>query len=250
MVLEETAYLDLEFGYVYGTARAVIMPIEIGVIVYRQEDDAARYIGREFQYDIDVEIWRKVADDCGRTVGVSTSVANTGSGEYGRPYDHSFRVSEPAVEASRAVSQAAFADLSTFMNELLHDGDVSTLMVFAADMEKMAFRRAGVRLGGCTLVDLQKEIRRQMHLRHVLSLDRAARLVDFRADDGAIASAHFRYPVPAAYRDCLQPHRGMGDAARIFLLAREFSDYREAFAGHVRNLVAACETLREPERGR
>ncbi len=245
MAPAETAYLDLEFGYVYGTAREVIMPIEIGVVVYRQEDDTVRYIGREFQYDIDVEIWKKVADDCGRTVGVSTSVANTGAGEHGKSYDHAFRVSEPAVEASRAVSRAAFGDLCTFMDELLREGDVSTLVVYAADMEKMAFRRAGVPLGGRTLVDLQKEIRRQMHLRHVLSLDRAARLVDFRAGDGAIASAHFRYPVPAAYRDCLQPHRGMGDAARIFLLARELSDRREAFADRVRNLVAACETLRE-----
>ncbi|MDN7024594.1 hypothetical protein FGU65_06785 [Methanoculleus sp. FWC-SCC1] len=249
MAPAETAYLDLEFGYVYGTARAVIMPIEIGVVVHRQEDDTVRYRGEVFRYDIDVEIWKKVADDCGRTVGVSTSVANTGAGDYGRPYDHFYRVSEEAVEGARTTARAAFRDLGTFMETLLSGGDVPALVVFAADMEKMAFRQADVPLDGCSIVDLQKEIRRRMHLQHVLSLDRAARLVDFRADGGAIASTHFHYPVPAPYRDCLQPHRGMGDAARIFLLSREFSERREAFSERVRHLVAACETLRDPEPG-
>ncbi len=250
MISGDTAYLDLEFGYVYGTARAVIMPIEIGVVVHRREDDSVRYAGDVFRYDIDVEIWKKVADDCGRTVGVSTSVANTGEGVYGKPYDHYFRLAGEGVSSSQTFSRAAFADLRTFMNNLLTNGEVSTLVVFAADMEKMAFREADILTESYTLVDLQREIKRHMSLRDLLSLDRASRLVDFRADNGVIASAHFEYPIPAAFQGCLQPHRGMGDAARIFLLAREFFDRREAFTKRIEALTRVCAAPREPESGR
>ncbi|RXE57023.1 hypothetical protein ABH15_02490 [Methanoculleus taiwanensis] len=250
MISGDTAYLDLEFGYVYGTARAVIMPIEIGVVVHRREDDSVRYAGDVFRYGIDVEIWKKVADDCGRTVGVSTSVANTGEGVYGKPYDHYFRLSPERTVSAQTISRAAFDDLRAFMVGLLDSGQVSRLVVFAADMEKMAFREAGIPVESYTLVDLQREIKRQMSLRDVFSLDRVSRLVDFRTGDGVIASAHFEYPIPAAFQGCLAPHRGMGDAARIFLLSREFFDRREAFTKRIDALTRVCEASREPESGR
>ena len=96
----ESVYLDIEFGYVYGTCRAVMMPVEIGAVVHRPGDDSVRYIGEQFRYDVDVEIWKKVTDQCGKTVGVATTVANMGRGEYGMAYDHSFRVPESEVLAA------------------------------------------------------------------------------------------------------------------------------------------------------
>ncbi|MDD3069653.1 hypothetical protein [Methanoculleus horonobensis] len=233
-------YLDIEFGYVYGTCRAVMMPIEIGAVVHRPQDDSVRYLGEQFCYDVDVEIWKKVTDGCGKTVGVATTVANMGRGEYGRPYNHSYRIPGAGVPAAKATAQRAFADLRLFMESIVSAGDARAIVVFAASMEKRAFRAAGFSLDGCMLVDLQREIRRHFKMKQVLSLDRLARLIDFSADDSVVASTHFRYPVPRECRHILAAHRGMGDAVRTFLLAREFQENRPHIEERIRPLMETC----------
>jgi hypothetical protein len=235
-------YLDIEFGYVYGTCRGVIMPIEIGAVVHRQEDDSVHYAGEQFRYDIDVEIWKKVTDPCGKTVGVATTVANMGRGEYGMAYNHSFRVSDDEVPAAEEIARHAFGDLGTFMEAVIAAGDTPTIVVFAADMEKKAFRAANFSLDGCMLVDLQREIRRRFEMKQVLSLDRLARLIDFSVDGSAVASTHFRYPVPEEYRHLLCVHRGMGDAVRTFLLAREYQERLPDLETRIRTLMNTCES--------
>jgi len=238
---EGSVYLDIEFGYVYGTCREVMMPIEIGAVVYRSEDDNVRYAGEQFRYDIDVEIWKKVTDPCGRTVGVSTTVANMGRGAYGGAYDHSFRIPLEGMPAAQEAAQNAISDLRFFMESVLSAEEIREVVVFAADMERRAFRAAEVPLDGRRLVDLQREIRRRFEMKQVLSLDRLARLIDFHADGSAVASTHFRYPVPEEYRNLLCAHNGMGDAVRTFLLAREFQENLPDLETRVRALMNACE---------
>lgn len=233
-------YLDIEFGYVYGTCRAVMMPIEIGAVVHRPQDDSVHYLGEQFRYDVDVEIWKKVTDGCGKTVGVATTVANMGRNEYGIPYDHSYRIPGDGVPAAKATAQRAFADLRLFMESIVSAGDAPAIVVFAASMEKRAFRAAGFSLDGRMLVDLQREIRRHFKMKQVLSLDRLARLIDFSADGSAVASTHFRYPVPRECRHLLAAHRGMGDAVRTFLLAREFQENRPHLEERIWSLMATC----------
>jgi hypothetical protein len=237
---EESVYLDIEFGYAYGSCRSVIMPTEIGTVIHRRGDDAVRYVGEQFRYDINVEIWKKVTDACGKTIGVSTTVANMARGEYGMAYDHSFRVSEAEVVAFKKVARMAFEDLRLFMDSVLSTGEISTVVVFAADMERKAFYVADVALDGCMLVDLQREIKRQFEMKQVLSLDRLARLIDFAVDASGVSSTHFRYSVPAAHRHQLGVHRGMGDAARTFLLAREYRDRRPELEARLRILKETC----------
>lgn len=237
----ESAYLDIEFGYVYGTCRAVMMPIEIGAVIYRPDDDSVRYVGEQFRYDVDVEIWKKVTDACGKTIGVATTVANMGRGEYGMPYDHSFRVPGDEVAAAEETARSAFADLRIFMESVLLAGNIPEIVVFAAHMERKAFNAADVSLDGRTLVDLQREIRRHFGMKQVLSLDRLARLIDFSADGSTVASRHFRYPVPEEYHHLMNVHRGMGDAARMFLLAREYQEKLPDFEARIRDLMDACE---------
>ncbi|MDD3856827.1 MAG: hypothetical protein PHP43_02115 [Methanoculleus sp.] len=233
-------YLDIEFGYVYGTCRAVMMPIEIGAVVHRPQDDSVCYLGEQFRYDVDVEIWKKVTDECGRTSGVATTVANMGRGEYGMPYDHSYRIPGGGMPVARATARNAFADLRLFMESHVSAGDVPAIVVFAASMEKRAFRAADFSLDGCMLVDLQREIRRHFRMKQVLSLDRLARLIEFSAADGTVASTHFRYPVPRECRHLLAAHRGMGDAVRTFLLAREFRERLPLFEERIRPLLETC----------
>jgi len=237
---DESAYLDIEFGYVYGTCRAVMMPVEIGAVVHRPEDDTVRFVGEEFRYDVDVEIWKKVTDTCGRTTGVAKTVVNTGRGEYGRAYDHSFRVSDEEVLAAGETARCASADLRSFMDSLLSTGEITRIVVFAAHMERKAFRTAEVSLDGCALIDLQREIRRSFGMKQPLSLDRLAHLIGFSVDGSTVASRNFRYPVPREYRHLLDLHRGMGDAARMFLLAREYRERFSDLKAHIRALMETC----------
>ncbi len=236
----ESAYLDMEFGYVYGTSRAVMMPVEVGAVIHRPGDDSVRYLWEQFRHNIDVEIWKKVTDSCGRTTGVATTVANMGRDEYGMPYDHSFRILDDEVPAARETARSAFGDLRAFMESLLLEGSVRTIVVFAAHMERKAFHTAGVSLDGCSLVDLQREIRRHIGMKQVLSLDRLARLIDFSVDGSTIASRNFRYPVPPGCRHLLDVHRGMGDAVRMFLLAREYQEMLPDLESRIRALMETC----------
>lgn len=236
----ERAYLDIEFGYVYGTCRAVVMPIEAGVVIHRPADDSVRYLGEEFRHDINVEIWKKVTDPCGRTTGVATTVANTGRGIAGMAYDHSFQVPADEVGAARETARSAFADLRLFMESVLSARDIQEIVAFSAHMERRAFRAAEVSLDGRNLVDLQRELKRRIGMKQVLSLDRLARIIDFSDRNSSIASRHFSYPVPQEYRHLLDVHRGMGDAARTFLIARECQEWLPDLEVRIRALEKAC----------
>ncbi len=163
--------------------------------------------------------------------------ANTGRGEYGRAYDHLFRVSDEEVLAAGETARCAFVDLRSFMDSLLSAGEITWVVVFAAHMERKAFRTAEVSLDGCALIDLQREIWRNFGMKQPLSL---ARLIDFSADGSTIASRNFRYPVPREYRHLLDLYRGMGDAARIFLLARESRERFPDLKCRIRALMETC----------
>jgi hypothetical protein len=70
-----------------------------------------------------------------------------------------------------------------------------------------------------------------------LSLDRLACMIGFSTDGATISSAHFQYPVPQGCRHLLGAHRGLGDAVRTFLVAREFQEHLPYLGERIRNLV-------------
>lgn len=79
-------------------------------------------------------------------------------------------------------------------------------------------------------------------MKQVLSLDRLSRLINFSFDGATVTSTHFCYPVPDECHHLLAVHRGMGDAVRTFLLAREYQEWLPALEARVRTLVETCET--------
>jgi len=233
-------YLDIEFGYVYGTSRKVMMPIEIGAVVHRPEDESLHYAAEQFRYDLEVEIWKKVTDSCGRTAGVETTVANLSQGECGMPYDHSYRLPDDEATKAEETAEMAFTDLRSFLESIVSEEDSTAIIVFAASMERRAFRAAGFSPDGCAFVDLQREIRRGLKMKQVLSLDRLASLIEFSVNGSTISSAHFQYPVPQGYRNHLGAHRGLGDAVRTFLVAREFQEHLPYLKERIRKMLETC----------
>lgn len=239
-----TACIDMEFGHVYGTCRTLLMPVEVGVVLYDPDSDTLRFSGRKFAYDIDLELWKNVTDERGATRGVTATVANLGRSEYQKPYLRQHRLPACRHRDAEAVCRSAFADLRGFMEGIFDRSRVETLMFFAENMEMKAFDRAGVSVDVFGRVDLQNEIRRSLGMKDHLSLDRVAHIIGFSTDGSGISSQHFRYRVPRRLRHLIKPHRALGDAARIFLLSRELSEEGRVFASQAHAYLEQYDLLR------
>jgi hypothetical protein len=229
MVSEDLACIDMEFGHIYGTRRMMVMPVEIGVVLYSPDTDCPRFFGKKFCYDIDVELWRNVTDTWGNTLGVTASVANLGREEYQKPFIRNFRLPGYRMRAAEKIARMAFTDLRLFMEELCNENNVSTLAFFADGMELMAFERADVSVDAFDRVDLQREIKQRLGMKDQLSLDRVSTIIEYHTAGSRIASTHFSYRVPGNLRYVIKPHRALGDAARIFLLSRELAEKSDIF---------------------
>lgn len=234
------ACIDMEFGHVYGTHRGVVMPIEVGAVVYGRDDDVPAFAGRTFAYDIEVEVWQNRIGPLGVRTGVETSVANPGKGLDGMPYDPSHHLGGRGWQRARRVAAASFAELGDFMSDLCDEDGISRFAFFARGMESKALARAGFDLSGYRCTDLQHEIRAVLGMRDVLSLDRASCIIGFAHGRREILSRHYRYPVPDVYDGRISPHTAVGDAARIFLLAREFYAEKEEFLTAAGEYFSAC----------
>jgi hypothetical protein len=237
------ACVDMEFGHVYGTHRSVVMPIEVGAVVYGRDDDRPVFAGRTFAYDIEVEVWQNRTGALGVRTGVETSVANPGKGLDGMPYDPSHHLGTRGWQRARRVAAASFADLGEFMIDLCDEDGISQFAFFARGMEAKALARAGFDLSGYRCTDLQHEVRAALRMRDVLSLDRVSCIIGFTHGQREILSRHYRYPVPEVYDGRISPHTAVGDAARIFLLAREFYADKEGFLAAAGEYLTECAAM-------
>jgi hypothetical protein len=55
-----------------------------------------------------------------------------------------------------------------------------------------------------------------------------------------MSSLHFRYFVPELYRDLMNPHDSLGDAARIFLASQEFKHNRDELEIKIKEYLTLC----------
>ncbi len=138
-------------------------------------------------------------------------------------------------EARRAIAEV-YQDLQEFM-QALNQKDIGTLVFFARRREMETFRNSRVKTDGFLIRDLQDEIRSCFHLKEHVSLDRVSLVTHFGITKSRISSTHFSYTLPEKYRYLIKPHKAIGDAARMFLVDREFHQYPEKFGeqltGHI-----------------
>jgi hypothetical protein len=227
----------MEFGYVFGTHRHVVMPTEIGVCMYDPQHGGISYWGRKLSYDIDLEIWKTVTDSQGNKIGVSTRIVNIAQGEYQMPYDRLFHLPREKYTEARRTARNAYRKLRYCIDDLVKAQAITTLVFYDDAREKEAFRRAGVSLSPFHIIDIQDRVCQGIGIRGKLSLDRVSRSIKFKAGGGYIRSSHLRYSVPEKFRYLIKPHKSLGDAVRIMLLYREYSKKRvELFQNIKKNL--------------
>ena len=237
-----TAYIDMEFGHICGTYQAQVIPVEVGVAIHIPETDELRFAGKKISYDIDVELWKHVTDDLGRTVDRSVTIANLGRKEYTKPYSGKIRLDKKGRDRAYEISRAAHADLREFMRSL-NKFNIDTLVFFADGMEKKAFRAARVNTDGFVVRDLQKEIQKAFSMKEAMALDRLSIAIGFEIRRGFVLSENFKYEIPDQFQYLIKPHKAIGDAARIFMLSQEFYKFPEKFRHLVDQHLAKCAAM-------
>jgi hypothetical protein len=231
-----TAYIDMEFAGIYGTYQGMQIPIEIGMVIHQPDTDALSFAGKAFNRVIDVELWKNITDDVGKRIEGQRRVFNLASPGHSKIFDKKFHLgTEGRKEARRAIA-AVYQDLREFM-QTYNQKDIGTLVFFARRREMETFRYSRVKTAGFLIRDLQEEIRSCFHLKEHVSLDRVSLITNFGITKSTVSSAHFSYTLPEKYRYLIKPHKAIGDAARMFLVDREFHQYPEKFGeqltGHI-----------------
>lgn len=234
------ACVDMEFGHVYGTHRGLVMPIEVGAVIYDPMTDEADFAGLNMKYDIEVEVWLNTTDALGRKTGVATHVVNPGRRHADIAYNPRHRLDHEGWRAARETVAASFHDLGVFMERLCLEEEVDRFSFFAKNMECKALEMAGFDLAPYRCTDLQRDIKRALQMKDFLSLDRSACIIGFEAERGIIRSNRFSYAVPDRYLASIRPHSAVGDAARIFLLGREFYTGTERFLSEAETYLTRC----------
>jgi hypothetical protein len=231
-----TGYIDMEFAGIYGTHQGMQIPIEIGVVIHQPDTDTLSFTGKSFNRPIDVELWKNITDDVGKRIEGQRRVFNLASPGHSKIFDKKFHLgTEGRKEARRAIA-TVYQDLREFM-QTYNQKDIGTLVFFARRREMETFRYSRVKTAGFLIRDLQEEIRSCFHLKEHVSLDRVSLITNFGITKSTVSSAHFSYTLPEKYRYLIKPHKAIGDAARMFLVDREFHQYPEKFGeqltGHI-----------------
>jgi hypothetical protein len=242
-----TAYIDMEFAGIYGTHQRMQIPIEIGVVLHDPATDALSFAGKPFPADIEVELWKNILNDVGKRVDARRRVFNLAEPARTQPFDHRFHLSPAGARKARTAIAAVNADLRLFM-QALNSRNIGTLVFFARQREQVAFRQARVRTDGFLTRDIQHEIAHAIQLKEQISLDRMSLIIGFGITSTTIKSAHLSYTIPPQYQYVIKPHKAIGDAARMFLVDREFGQFlketRVGIEDHIRQYEEARETVR------
>ena len=240
-VSENVAFIDLEYGHVYGTNKKIAMPIEVGITLYNEKKNVLNYIGRKFIHDIDLELWKNITDEYGNKIGVTTSVANLKKKEYNKEFNKSYKLNKVQKKESYRIAHLAFKNFNLFMNDIFKNNHINKLVFFGDRMEKLAFNLAKINIDDFIWIDLQNEIKNEFGMEEVLSLDKISKSIEFIATKSHIKSLNFKYKIPAKYKYIIKPHKAIGDAARIFLVYKELSRNSEEFQILIINHYAICQ---------
>jgi len=238
--------LDFEAGQVYGMRGSQInIPTEIGVVLYDPGDDRVSYRQKRFIHDIDLVVRKNIIDKDGVKRGLSVSLINQGRDCYDMEYDRRHRAKREDIRKGIQVSREVHTSIGNYMRGLEEEYDISSFWFFSDSMEKEIFRRAGYDISGYELFDFQRVVKKECPAIKMLpSLDKLSIAHNFKVEDFEIVTSNFRYAFPGGKRHLFKSHRALGDAARIFMLRREYLHDSEDFTRKTVAHLKKCGDIR------
>ena len=229
MKKESLAFLDLEYGQIYGSYRRDLVPVEIGAVLWDGRG-SPRFESKKLYFDCDLVMRKNIVDRMGNTIGVSERVANSARNEHMKRFDPDFKLNDEEIrDIRKKVAYKSFHMLNGHITKVLEEHKPSKLVFFSASQDLYILKKARINFKAHELADLQEEVVSALSLKDMMSLDRASRIIGFKTNWRYIRSEHFTYSVPMKCRNFIKPHKAVGDAARIFLLYREFHENNEEF---------------------
>jgi len=238
--VSNTAYIDMEFGAAYGSHNKINIPIEIGTVLYNPKSDELDFSGKKFHYDIEVEQWQNVTDELKRTIDVKVRTFNVGKPEIAILRSSKFHLDDAGKRNAIRISRSIHYNLNEYMQNL-KKRDMRTVVFFANDRENFALKRAGFDTSNLVCRDLQKEIKEKFSLEQIMSLDRLSYVIKFRLSKNTIHSEHYSYKIPEKFQYLVKPHKAIGDAARMFILSKEFYHHADDLEENIKKYLALCE---------
>lgn len=239
-----TAYIDMEFAGIRGTRQGMQIPIEIGVVLHEPVSDTISFAGRAFSHDVEVELWKNVTNHVGKRVEGYRRVFNLSRPSETLP-EEKYRLDAEGTRRARKAIAGAHADIRAFM-QALNVKEINTLVFFARRRELETFQHARVNTTGFAIRDLQSEIRHAYSLKEDVSLDRMSLVIGFALNGRTLSSTHFSYKIPDRFRYIIKPHKAIGDAARMLLVAQEFCHYPREFEAGVTDHMREYEAQKNP----
>jgi hypothetical protein len=228
-----TAFLDLEFGQVYGSYRTNFIPIEIGVVISGSEDGVPVLLSKKFHFDIDLVLRKNITDQVGKKIDVEERVVNTGRKEYQKRFDPSYRLPKTDKKAIRKLSDQTFIELREYIQTQFNQYHVTQIVLFGGREDLKLLSKANVKIS--EFVDIQSVIQKEIH--YPFSLDKISRIISFYKNNEFYGSQNFQYPMLKRYKHLIKPHRAIGDACRIFMAYKEFYGFKPEFVQQCRNYL-------------
>ncbi len=223
----------MEFAGIRGTRQGMQIPIEIGIVLHEPVSDTISFFGRAFSHDVEVELWKNVTNHVGKRVDGHRRAFNLSRPGETLP-DEKIRLNAEGIRRAKDAIAGAHADVRAFM-QALNAKQIGTLVFFARRREMETFQRARVSTTGFVIRDLQGEIRHQYSLKEDVSLDRMSLVIGFALNGRTLSSRHFSYRIPEKFRYIIKPHKAVGDAARMLLVAQEFRHFPDDFEAGVKD---------------
>jgi len=237
-----TGYIDLEFGQIYGSYRRDFVPVEVGMLIHRSDDDNIIMRGSRFEFNGEVVLRKNSLDSLGNSIGLEERVYNPKLSRL-TEYDPHYRESRRKRLRKEPQVMNIFASLGDFCRKVIDEHEVKRLVFFGGQEDRHLLARADFSLRGIATSDLQKELHREVG--DILSLDKTSIVIRYHTEGRRIRSRHFEYVVPEVFRPLLRPHKAVGDAARTFLLDREFGSYRKEVVSAMRRHMKRIKRYRE-----
>lgn len=232
----------MEFGQIYGSYRRDFVPTEIGMVIYDVRTDVVTFRGKRFEYPGALVMRKNTVDELGTRMETVKRLIVPSTGEI-KEFDPDYFVRGRARREKQAMAAPVYHSLADFFRSLRFIRGNVPLVFFGCAEDVNLLKRAGLRIERNLVIDLQKKLRDE--LKFVFSLDRAAVMMEFGSDLQFIASRRFRYRIPNNFRYLVKPHKAVGDAARIFLLYKEFTEYKEKLLEEARELLEKLNEERE-----
>lgn len=229
------AFLDLEFGQVYGSHRTYYIPIEIGAVISGSEDGAPVFFSKTFHVDIDLVLRKNITDPAGKTVGVEETVANIGRGEYQKEFDPSYELPKTDKKAVRKLFNQTLIELRKYVQALFNQYDIAQIVLFGGREDLKLLSKAKVEISKFKIIDIQGVIEKEV--RYLFSLDKISLIISFYKSNEFYGSQNFQYPLLNCYEHLIEPHRALGDACRIFVVYKEFYGFKSEFVQQCRNYL-------------